>query len=59
MESADVDLIADNSHRGGYLATRHLLGLGHTAIGCITGPHSRAPPTSVRQDLSRRCRRPG
>ncbi|WP_249024888.1 substrate-binding domain-containing protein, partial [Aeromonas hydrophila] len=43
MESADVDLIADNSHRGGYLATRHLLGLGHTAIGCITGPHSRAP----------------
>ncbi|MNS19748.1 Ribose operon repressor [compost metagenome] len=43
MESKEVDLIADNSHRGGYLATRHLLALGHTDIGCITGPHSRAP----------------
>ncbi|MBV7437626.1 substrate-binding domain-containing protein [Aeromonas sp. sif2416] len=43
MESKEVDLIADNSHRGGYLATRHLLALGHRAIGCITGPHSRAP----------------
>ena len=43
MESKDVDLIADNSHRGGYLATRHLLALGHTDVGCITGPHSRAP----------------
>ncbi len=25
---------------GGYLATRHLLELGHTKIGCYTGPHN-------------------
>lgn len=43
LVSEDVDLIADNSFHGGYLATRHLIELGHTAIGCITGPHSRAP----------------
>lgn len=43
LVSADVDLIADNSFHGGYLATRHLIELGHTAIGCITGPQSRAP----------------
>lgn len=43
MESREVDLIADNSHQGGYLATRHLLALGHRDIGCITGPHNRAP----------------
>ncbi|MCH7372510.1 MULTISPECIES: substrate-binding domain-containing protein [Aeromonas] len=43
MESREVDLIADNSHQGGYLATRHLIELGHRDIGCITGPQSRAP----------------
>ncbi|MFC5708447.1 substrate-binding domain-containing protein [Aeromonas eucrenophila] len=43
MESREVDLIADNSHQGGYLATRHLIELGHRDIGCITGPRSRAP----------------
>ncbi|WP_368225571.1 LacI family DNA-binding transcriptional regulator, partial [Aeromonas sp. R1-1] len=36
LVSEDVDLIADNSFHGGYLATRHLIELGHTAIGCIT-----------------------
>ncbi|UTV29882.1 substrate-binding domain-containing protein [Photobacterium atrarenae] len=32
------DKIQDNSHHGGYLATRHLIEQGHTQIGCLTGP---------------------
>ena len=31
------DKIKDNSHRGGYMATQHLIAKGHTEIGCITG----------------------
>jgi len=31
------DKIQDNSHRGGYIATQHLIAKGHTDIGCITG----------------------
>lgn len=31
------DKIKDNSHRGGYIATQHLIAKGHTEIGCITG----------------------
>ena len=31
------DKIRDNSHRGGYMATQHLIANGHTEIGCITG----------------------
>ena len=30
-------VLLDN-RRGGYLATRHLLELGHRKIGCVTGP---------------------
>ena len=32
------DKIQDNSHHGGYLATKHLIEQGHTEIGCLTGP---------------------
>lgn len=32
------DKIQDNSHHGGYLATKHLIEQGHTQIGCLTGP---------------------
>ncbi len=28
--------------RGGYIATKHLISLGHTKIGCYTGPHNLA-----------------
>ncbi|MGF1687247.1 substrate-binding domain-containing protein [Photobacterium japonica] len=35
------DIIQDNSHHGGYLATRHLIEQGHTQIGCITGPQDK------------------
>ncbi|MZI91990.1 substrate-binding domain-containing protein [Vibrio sp. CAIM 722] len=32
------DKILDNSYQGGYMATKHLIDLGHTEVGCITGP---------------------
>ncbi|PSU47717.1 transcriptional repressor PurR [Photobacterium frigidiphilum] len=37
------DKIQDNSHHGGYLATRHLIAQGHTQIGCLTGPLDKLP----------------
>ena len=37
------DRIQDNSQRGGYLATRHLIELGHRQIAIITGPHDKQP----------------
>ena len=38
MPNMETDLVlADNRH-GGYLATRHLIGLGHRRIGLISGP---------------------
>ncbi|WP_407333548.1 substrate-binding domain-containing protein [Enterovibrio sp. 27052020O] len=36
--SLPCDKIQDNSLRGGYLATKHLIEKGHKDIGCITGP---------------------
>lgn len=32
------DKIQDNSHQGGYMATKYLIDNGHTEIGCVTGP---------------------
>lgn len=40
-ESDNVDRIYDNSLYGGYLATRHLIDMGHRKIGCVTGPFER------------------
>ena len=37
------DRIQDNSQRGGYLATRHLIELGHRQIAIITGPQDKQP----------------
>lgn len=37
------DKIQDNSHHGGYLATRHLIEQGHKRIGCLTGPLDKLP----------------
>jgi LacI family transcriptional regulator len=41
VELADVVLV-DNEN-GGYIATCHLIELGHANIGCITGPHDLSP----------------
>lgn len=36
-DSPHTDKIIDNSEKGGYLATKHLIENGHTQIACITG----------------------
>ena len=38
LPGIDVDLVCIDHEQGGYLATRHLLDLGHRDIACITGP---------------------
>ncbi|CAG9261079.1 LacI family DNA-binding transcriptional regulator [Paraburkholderia unamae] len=38
IEGLDADLVQIDHERGAWLATRHLLELGHSRIGCITGP---------------------
>ena len=38
IEGLTADLVQIDHERGAYLATRHLLELGHVRIGCITGP---------------------
>jgi LacI family transcriptional regulator len=42
VEGLSCDLVQIDHERGAYLATRHLLELGHARIGCITGPVSMA-----------------
>lgn len=42
IEGLSADLVQIDHERGAYLATRHLLELGHFRIGCITGPVSTA-----------------
>jgi len=38
IEGLQSDLVQIDHEKGAYLATRHLLQLGHSQIGCITGP---------------------
>lgn len=38
LEGVDADLVRIDHELGAYLATRHLLELGHTDIACIGGP---------------------
>ncbi len=38
LEGIDADLVRIDHELGGYLATRHLLDLGHRHIACIHGP---------------------
>jgi len=38
IEGIDSITIATNHTKGGYLATKHLIDLGHKRIACITGP---------------------
>ncbi|WP_025820185.1 substrate-binding domain-containing protein [Shewanella marina] len=39
----NCDKIQDNSLLGGYLATQHLIEMGHTEIACICGPLDKVP----------------
>lgn len=43
VQSVNSDSVFVNNLEGGYLATRHLLDLGHRRIGCITGPSQLTP----------------
>lgn len=38
VEGSDCQSVVLNHRQGGYLATKHLLELGHRRIGCFTGP---------------------
>ncbi|MGK9066371.1 LacI family DNA-binding transcriptional regulator [Stutzerimonas chloritidismutans] len=40
LDGVSADQLRIDHEQGGYLATRHLLGLGHTQIVCIGGPAS-------------------
>jgi LacI family transcriptional regulator len=39
----NMDTVVCDNRQGGYLATRHLLELGHRRIGCIAGPSQITP----------------
>jgi LacI family transcriptional regulator len=43
MPNVEVDAVLTDNQLGGFLATRHLIELGHTRIACITGPSSITP----------------
>jgi len=42
IQGLNADLVQIDHERGAWLATRHLLALGHARIGCIAGPVSTA-----------------
>ena len=43
LPNVEADVVLTDHQLGGYLATRHLLELGHTRIACIAGPSSITP----------------
>jgi LacI family transcriptional regulator len=43
VPNVEVDAVLTDNQLGGYLATRHLLELGHKHIACIAGPSSITP----------------
>lgn len=47
LPGLDADLVQVDHEKGGYLATKYLVNLGHRAIGCIAGP-SEATSSSER-----------
>ncbi len=55
VAGVSLDTVMTDNYQGGYLATQHLLSLGHTCIGCISGPSHLTPSaqrvTGYRQAL--------
>jgi len=55
LPDASVDSVLTNNAQGGWLATRHLIDLGHRRVACITGPSDVTPSaervTGYRQAL--------
>jgi LacI family transcriptional regulator len=47
LPGIEMDTVVCDNRQGGYLATRHLLELGHRRIGCIAGP-SQVTPSAQR-----------
>ncbi|MEN4041075.1 MAG: LacI family DNA-binding transcriptional regulator [Anaerolineaceae bacterium] len=43
VPNVEADVVLTDHQLGGFLATRHLLELGHTRIACIAGPSSISP----------------
>jgi LacI family transcriptional regulator len=43
LPNVEVDAVLPDHQLGGFLATQHLLQLGHTRIACIAGPSSITP----------------
>jgi len=43
LSNVEVDAVLTDNQLGGFLATRHLLELGHKRIACIAGPSSITP----------------
>ena len=43
VPNVEVDAVLTDNELGGFLATQHLLELGHTRIACIAGPSSITP----------------
>jgi LacI family transcriptional regulator len=43
LPNVEVDAVLTDNQLGGFLATRHLLELGHKRIACIAGPSSITP----------------
>ena len=56
LPDAKVDAVLADNRQGGYLATRHLLALGHRRIACVSGPSNITPSahrvTGYRQALA-------
>jgi LacI family transcriptional regulator len=43
LKNSEVDAVLTDNQQGGYIATRHLIELGHKHIACIAGPSNITP----------------
>jgi LacI family transcriptional regulator len=43
LPDLEIDTVTADNFQGGYLATKHLISLGHKRIACITGPAGIVP----------------